>query len=173
METLLLLLKACADVTEGDIAIYRTGPKGSTYNVEITAVSGAMVALQAIDSEGEPDTTVTLPCCSGVPDDYGTLGELLVVTGATATSSGIFKAECDPETGILTIELYEPIAAGSENDEATITLADGSVIEVLYNADADAGVFITLVAADPDADDLCALECGCLVNAVFAVTIVT
>lgn len=162
-----------AAYTEGDIAIYRTGPKGSTYNVEITAVSGAMVAIQAIDSEGEPDTTVVLPCCSGVPDDYGTLGELLVVTGATATSSGIFKAECDPETGILTLELYEPIAAATAADEATITLADGSVIEVEYDADADAGVFITVVATDPDADDLCALECGCLVNAVFAVTIVT
>ena len=125
-----------------DVAVYRSGPKGTSFLVEVTAVSGSMVAIQAIDADGDPDTGVTLLCCSGVPDDYGVLGELLLITGTTDVCSEIFKAECTD--GVLSIELYNPIVAEAEDGEASITLADGTVILVTYDADADAGVYVTV-----------------------------
>lgn len=170
LTTAQLTALVAANYAVNDVAIYRSGPKGTSFLVEVTAVSGSMVAIQAIKEAGDPDTTATLLCCSGVPDDYGVLGELLVVTGTTETCSEIFKAECDPETGILSIEVYNPLIAGLIAAEGTITLSSGQVILVQLAAAADAGVFFTLEVADGETCDLCAMDCACLLGAVFCFT---
>ena len=159
-----------ATYTDGDTAIYRVGPHGESFTVEITAVSGNMVAIQAVDAAGDPDLDVTLLCCSGVPDDYGFLGELLVVTGTTDACSRIFKATCDELTGVLSIELYNPIVAGSNNDPAYITLPDGTEILVQLTAATNAGVFFTVDAAPGETCVLCDMDCACLFGATFCIT---
>lgn len=159
-----------AAYTVGDTAVYRVGPKGESFVVEITAVSGNMVAITAVDGNGDPDLTIELLCCSGVPDDYGVLGELLVVTGTTDTCSEIKEAVCDSVTGILSIELYNPIIASADANEATITLISGEEILVVYSAAADAGVFITVEAAVGETCVLCDMDCGCLQGAQFCIT---
>jgi hypothetical protein len=145
--------------TAGNVVAYRTGPKGATYQADVSSVSGSVVVIQSLD-----DTTI-LPCCAGAQDDYGTQAELIKVTGATATSSEIMKASCTD--GILTLELFDALAAGTDEDTATITLQDGTEIAVALTANAT-GVFVTVDASGEEACDLCDLDCACLIGAVFA-----
>ena len=48
-----------------DTALYRTGARGSSYLVTVASVSGNLVTIAPV-GQG-----VTLPCCTGSPDDYG------------------------------------------------------------------------------------------------------
>lgn len=153
------------DFTVGDTAVYRTGARGESIPVEVTAVSGSVLSIQALDGE------TLLPCCTGVPDDYGFKAEVVNTTDATATSSEIFGVECDSETGIMTIELLEPIIDTLTGQAATITLDNGQVISVVSSGDAT-GVFITVEAAELEDCDLCALDCSCLFKAQFDLVIV-
>jgi hypothetical protein len=145
--------------TAGNVVAYRTGPKGATYTADVSSVSGSVVVIQSLD-----DTTV-LPCCAGGADDYGTQGELIKVTGATALTSEIMKASCTD--GVLTLELFDALAAKLDEQAATITLADGTEIDVALTANAS-GVFVTVEAGAEEACSLCDLDCACLVGAVFA-----
>ena len=150
--------------TVADTAVLRTGAKGISYLVEVTAVSGNVVTVTSADGE------TIINCCSGSPDDYGTRTELINTTDPTATSSEIFGVLCDPETGVLSIELHRPIVASTSGDAGTITLENGDVIEVVTSADAS-GVFVTVELAPAEAvcTDLCIL-CTCYARAVFALT---
>lgn len=165
-------LEALVAETYPDAAsgVYRVGPKGTSFLVEVTGSSGNMVSIKAVDEAGLDDLTVELLCCSGVPDDYGFLGELLITTGTTDTSSRIFKAACDAETGVLSLELYNPIVGATALDPATITLADGTEILVVYDGTVGAGVYVTVTADAAETCVLCDLDCGCLFGAVFSIT---
>lgn len=151
---------ASTDFDVADEATYRTGPKGTTYLVDVTAVSGNVVTIESRD-----DTTI-LPCCAG-PDQYGFLGELLNDTNATATSSEIMKAEYDTGASELLLEFFDPLVANLATTAATITLQDGTVINVVLAADA-AGVFASVTPAVGELFDLTTLDCSCLINAVFS-----
>lgn len=150
-----------------DLAVYRTGPLGATYLVKVTAVSGKVVSIASVDSAGE-DAYTLLPCCAGSPDDYGVRGELLKTTGATATTSEIMKAKFDEDTETLLVEFYVPLDNKADGADATITLENGDVILVQLAAASAEGVFAELELRDGETCDLSTLDCGCLVNAVFA-----
>jgi len=147
------------DYAAEDLAIYRTGMLGASYAVEVTGVSGAVVNIVASDG------VTILPCCAGGKDTYGTQGELISLEGVTARSSEIMKASCTG--GVLTIELFDPIVGGANNDPATITLQDGTVVNVTLTATIGANVVYTVDAAGGETCDICDLDCACLVNAVF------
>lgn len=151
----------------GDLAVYRTGANGASYLVEVTAVSGKVVSISSVDSAGDPAYT-ELPCCSGVPDDYGVRGELILTTGATALTGNIMKASWDADVSSLFVELYTPVVTHLAGTDGTITLEDGTVIQVTTSDNNPAGVFLTLEADTGETCDLSTLDCGCLVNAVFA-----
>lgn len=150
-----------------DLAVYRTGPNGATYLVKVTAVSEKVVSIASVDADGE-DAYTLLPCCAGVPDDYGVRGELIKTTGATATSSEIMKAQFDEDTETLLVEFYTPLDNKADGADATITLENGDVILVQLAAASTEGVFAELELRGGETCDLGELDCGCLVNAVFA-----
>lgn len=154
---------ASGDFSPGDTAVYRTGARGETYLVDVTAVSGSVVTIESRDDE------TLLPCCSGSPDDYGTRGTLINDTTPTLSSSEIMKAEWDTVTSALFIETFEPLVASTAGDTATITLENGDVINVV-TANNAVGVFVDVQAAGGETCDLSALACNCLVNAVFTLT---
>lgn len=146
----------------GDLVAYRTGPKGSTYLGVVTSVSGATVVIQS------QDAITLLPCCAGAKDDYGVQAELINITLATATSSEIMKAQCVPGApDTLLLEFFDALIPGALAAPATITLDDGSVINVVLSV-AASGVSATVQAAVGETCDLCALDCACLINAVFS-----
>jgi len=145
----------------GNAAAYRTGPKGATYLVTVTSVSGNTVVVQSQDG------TTILPCCTGLKDDYGTMAELIKITGATATSAEIMKARCDTVTSTLYLEFFDALASRALATPATITLEDGSVINVLLSA-AASGVTAQVQAAPGETCSLCNLDCASLMNAIFA-----
>lgn len=147
----------------GNSAVYRTGATGKSYLVTVTAVAGAVVTIATVDQQ------TTIDCCSGSPDDYGTRGELIVTTGATAVSGVIMKAECDPDNDHVALELFTPLGASLLGATGTITLQNGQIIAVVTTANAS-GVFVTVEAAPGESCSLCDLPCSCLVNAIFVLT---
>lgn len=153
-----------ADFDVDDVVAYRVGPKGATFLADVTNVSGNTVTI-----ESSADPQEVLPCCAGQSDTYGTMAELLNITNAAATSSEIMKASYDAGSSILSLELFDPVVAQTANDTATITLEDGSEIDVVVAADAT-GVFVTVTAAGGETCDLGTLDCASLVNAVYTIT---
>lgn len=145
-----------------DVVAYRTGPRGSTYLAEVTSVSGNTVVIQSEDG------VTILPCCPGSADDYGVQAELINVTQATATSSEIMKVRCDELTGILYLELFDALVPHVDAFPATITLEDGSVINVVLESASLGGVTVQVTAAVGETCVLCDLDCACLMNAIFA-----
>lgn len=142
-------------------AVYRTGARGASYYVDVNAVSsdGKMVTIEHIDN------TTILPCCSGSPDDYGTRGELLKITGATNVTSEIMKAAWDSANSELDIELFDVVKATTAGDTGTLVLDDGTSIDVQTTADAT-GTVLSLEKQVSETFDLSTLDCNCLVNAV-------
>lgn len=145
-----------------DLAILRTG-RGDTYRVKVTVVSGAVVTVIAVDSAGAADTAIILPCCSGIPDDYGYRGELTKTTGATVKTSEVMKAEYS--AGTMLVELFTPTAAALINASGTLTLLNGGSIEVKASIAKPVGVFITLDEDSGETASLADLDCSCLVGA--------
>jgi len=152
-----------SEFTVSDTAVYRSGPKGATYLVTITAISsdGKTITVESVDQ------VTLLPCCTGGSDDYGVMGELLNVTTATATSSEIMKAQYDAGSDSIFLEFFDPLVANVAGTAGTITLDDGTVINVELFANAS-GVFAQVEAASGEAFDLSTLDCACLINAVFS-----
>lgn len=149
------------DYTVGDDVAYRTGNKADTFMAEVTAVSGSVVTVQSADG------VTLLPCCAGGNDDYGVRAALLNVTTATATSSEILKASYDVATTSLFLGLIDPLVANVATTPGTITLEDGTVINVELVAAAE-GVFAQVEAAAAETCDLANLDCSCLLKAVFS-----
>lgn len=150
-----------------NLAILRTGGMGNTYLVKVTAVSGAIVTVSAVDSAGTLAPSVLLPCCTGSPDDYGSRVELIKTTGATLLTSEIKAVKYDADNDTLAIETYFPLAAATAGDDGTITLVDGTAIQVTFSADKPVGVFSTIEADSGETCDFSTLDCSCLLNAVF------
>lgn len=146
--------------TAEDVVLYRTGARGDSYLATVTAVSGAVVSITA-SGEG-----VTLPCCSGSPDDYGTRAELISLENITALSGTIMKAGCSE--GNLLIELFTPVTPAIQGATGTITLCNGSEIAVALAEASTDGIFFELTEGQGETCDLCDdLTCECFINAVF------
>lgn len=146
----------------GNSAVYRTGPRGVSFLVTVTAVSGDVITIEATNG------TSILPCCQGAKDDYGTQGELVLITGTTNTTSPIMKALADDDTDNIAIELYLPVIGKSDDALGTITLADGQEIEVKLVGNTAAGVGFIFEPGDTETCVFADLDCSCLVDAVFA-----
>lgn len=147
-----------------DVAVYRSGPKGQSVLVDVTAKAGNVLTIEAVDN------TTILPVCPGSGDDYGVLADLVKVTGTTLLSSEIMKAECDPDTGDLFIETFLPLTSSLAGADATITLENGETILVDIVGATAAGVFFRLATRAGETCDFCELlanDCSCLVNATF------
>lgn len=144
-----------------DVVAYRTGPMGQTFLATVTSVNGSTVVIQAQDG------VTLLPCCTGAKDDYGVQAQLIRITGATALSSEIMKARCDDLTNTLFLEFFDALASRPSTTPATITLEDGSVVNVVLTANAS-GVTASVQAAPGETCVLCDLDCACLMNAVFS-----
>lgn len=150
-----------------DLAIWRTGSRGDTYLVKVTAVSGNVVSVKSVNSGGS-DAATLLPCCEGGPsDDYGSHGELVKTTGATASTSEIMKASYDEGTDSLFLEVFKPLKSALINTDAIITLENGDTIKVYMTAAKPVGVFLQVSADTVESEtcDLSTLDCSCLVNA--------
>ena len=145
-----------------DEVAYRTGPKGATYLATVTAVSGNVITIQSSANPAE-----ILPCCPGAADDYGVQGEVLNETTATATSSEIMKFQYDAVIPLLFLEFYDALVAAANATPATITLSDGTVINVEV-VGATAGVSAQVQAAGGELFDLATLDCACMVGAIFS-----
>lgn len=141
----------------GNKAIYREGINGATHFVSVTAVAGNTVTIS-------DDNNKVISCCDGPADTYGAFGTLEKVTGVTNKTSEIFKAFYDEGTSRLIIETLHPVAASSTGADGTITLEDGTTIEVTTAANAT-GVVLQLVADTGELCDISTLTCGCLARA--------
>ena len=142
-------------------AVYRTGPRGASYYVDVNAISsdGTQVVIES------QDDTTPLPCCTGSPDDYGNRGELIEYTGETNVTSEIMKAEWDSANTELDIELFEAVKATTTGATGTLVLEKGDSILVQTTANAE-GTVLSLEVQGGETCDLSALTCTCLVNAV-------
>lgn len=152
------------DYTVADSISYRTGNRGNTFLTDVTVVSGNVMTLQATNG------TDILPCCAGGDDDYGVRSVAINNTTATATSSEIIKSSYDEGSTSTFIELLDAVVSGLIAATGTITLRDGTEIDVILKAAADAGVFVNVEAAGGETCDLENLDCACLLHAVFAYT---
>lgn len=148
------------DFTVTDKAVYRPGLQAETFLVDITGVDNDVITIESTDG------TTLLPCCTGT-DGYGAMGVLQNITTATATSSPILRAQYDSVVPSLFLNLKNPIIPNTTGTAGTITLEDGTVINVLLVADAS-GVFAQVEAAVGEDCVLSTLDCECLVNAVFS-----
>lgn len=155
------------DFDVGDAVVYRTGPKGATFLADVTARSADGKTI-TIESSANPQEI--LPACQGQKDDYGVMAELLNATNATAVSSEIMKASYDAANSELDLELFDALAAQTDQDTGTITLDDGTVINVIVEGNAAAGVFVSVSVAGGETCDLADLDCACLAGAVFTNT---
>jgi hypothetical protein len=149
--------------TVDDVVAYRTGNKAATYKAKVTAVSGNVLTIESVDG------TTILPACAGGQDDYGVRAEVINETEGTATCSEVIKATYDTGTGTLFIEVADGLAGSTAADTGTITLQDGSTINVVTVATA-LGVFIQLDEAAGETCNLANLDCTCLLRAQFCLT---
>jgi hypothetical protein len=141
-------------------ATYRTGAKGASFVVTVTAISGNVVTIQAADG------TTLLPRCTGSPDDYGVRGELIKNTGVTNKTSEIMKSKVDTGTSTLYLELYKPIAATIDDAVGTITLSTGQVVNIKAVGANGPGVFLQVETAGGETCPIATLDCACLVDAI-------
>lgn len=148
------------DFAVDDELVYRTGIKGASYLVDVTAKDGKVLSIQSQDHS-------LLPACAGGKDDYGVQAQLIKNTGATAVESEIMKASYDSGSTSLFLELFDPIAATIDNASGVITLESGDSIDV-EAVGAGEGVFIQVDAAAGEACDLSTLDCATLVNATIS-----
>ena len=148
-----------------DQVIYRSGPRGHTERTIVTAVSGAVVTIHAIDDSNALDTTVTLPCCTGSPDDYGSRGSLFLELGSTNKTASVFKVAPNSTTSIY-LELLTPVPATLNNATGNLVLRDGQVVEVSTVGAQAGGVFLEVDLAGGEACTLAKLDCTCLLGAV-------
>lgn len=145
----------------GDSVAYRTGNQAQTIMATVTAVTNNVVSIQSADG------VTILPCCAGGNDQYGVRAQLINVTNATATQSEILKARYDVGTTSLFLGFLDALVANAAATPATITLEDGTVINVVLTA-AASGVFAQVDAAVGETFDLSTLDCSCLLKAVFS-----
>lgn len=156
------------DFAVNDLAIYRTGARGNTFLVRVTAVAGSIVTVTSVTAANVLAPLVLLPCCTGSPDDYGTRAELTKTTGATLLTSEVMKATYDEPSDSLFLEVFEPLAAALINAEGTLTLENGDAIRFTLVAAKPVGVFLQIEAnaAETELCDFSTIDCACLVNAV-------
>ena len=146
--------------------VYRAGRDGDSYLVASTLIRDNLVSVKAILPDGSDDLNTCLPACEGSSnDDYGILGDLIQVTGATATKSKVFKYGFDEVSGCLQVETHLALAPSAAAAAVKITLADGTVVNAVTAA-AGLGVFLELKAATGEPCDFAKLDCECLRDAV-------
>lgn len=144
-----------------NVVAYRTGNRAETYRATVTAVNGNTVSITSQNG------VTILPCCAGGDDQYGVRAQLLNVTTATATSSEILKGEYDLPSTSLFLSFLVPLVARASAFPATITLEDGTVIDVRLTVNAS-GVFAQVDTALEETFNLATLDCACLFKAVFS-----
>ena len=141
----------------GDTVLYRSGLHGATVFATVSNANGSTLTLTSTGGE-------LIDCCPST-DQYGKLGVVVKITGATARVSKIRKSVFT--AGVLTFELVDPVLSPiAALTPGQIVLADGQVVNVIIQTDMN-GINIAVTAAVGETCNLSNLTASSLDGATF------